>query len=289
MDKRIIFLHIPKAGGMTLHSILSREYSGRRIYSMGPSNISAELEQFKSLPQPAREDVGLLMGHMPYGLHAYLPEPSTYITMIRHPVRRIISHYHYVLSQPTHYLYPLVTSEALSLKEFVTNGLSVELDNGQTRLLSGDFGETPIGQCSEAMLAEAMNHIKSMFSVVGIMELFDASILHMKYVLRWKRRPLYTRRNVSSGRDRDTPIPPETISLIEGYNRLDMELYDKCKSALLNGIASGDYDVHGNLKRFQRMNQYYQHIMKLLGPTAKFYRGILRTIQVGGRQGTLPS
>ena len=77
------------------------------------------------------------MGHMGFGLHDYLPQGASYITMLRDPIDRIVSHYYYVLQNQGHYLHKEVAGKGLSLEQFADSALSTELDNGQTRVLAG--------------------------------------------------------------------------------------------------------------------------------------------------------
>ena len=74
----------------------------------------------------------------------------------------------------------------MGLKEYVEQGLSVELNNGQTRLLSGkehgyEFGNTP-----EELLTLSIENIENHFSLVGLVERFDESLLLMKKILGYE-------------------------------------------------------------------------------------------------------
>ena len=82
----------------------------------------------------------VIRDHAGYGFHRALDQPFTYITMLRDPADRIISHYYFVLRKAGHYLYKEVTSRNMTLRDDVVSGISSELDNGQTRLVSGANG-----------------------------------------------------------------------------------------------------------------------------------------------------
>ena len=79
----VIFLHIPKAAGTTLTRILERYYNKDRIFVIWGRRLQESIGEFTSLPAASRAEIMLLRGHMPFGLHEHLPEPSTYITMLR--------------------------------------------------------------------------------------------------------------------------------------------------------------------------------------------------------------
>src|SRR5579871_2524947 len=117
----LIFLHVPKAGGSTLHRILEREYSGRTVRE---TRFGAEAEaELAGLTVAERNEVALLKGHMHFGLHELFPRPTTYVTFLREPVARIVSHYYYVRSHPDHFLHQTVVGESLDLHAYAESGL----------------------------------------------------------------------------------------------------------------------------------------------------------------------
>src|SRR5690606_18742995 len=131
----------------------------------------------------------LIKGHMPFGVHEYLPNESTYITMLRDPVERVISHYDYVLRRTTHHLRARIIESNMDLEAYVTSGITHEMDNGQVRLLSGHDDDLPFGACSELHLQQALRNLREHFSVVGLAERFDHSILLMQHALGWRNAP----------------------------------------------------------------------------------------------------
>src|SRR5438874_1730089 len=100
-DEVLLFLHIPKTGGSTLSKILERQYPRAQTLTLDDQKIA----QFKTLPVAERGRYCLVKGHLHFGLHHFIPRPSTYITLLREPVERVLSFYHYARSTPDHYLY----------------------------------------------------------------------------------------------------------------------------------------------------------------------------------------
>ena len=47
----------------------------------------------------------MFKGHMLFGLHAILPQPATYITVVREPVDRVISSFYFMRNYKLHPLY----------------------------------------------------------------------------------------------------------------------------------------------------------------------------------------
>lgn len=94
----LIFLHIPKTAGRTLEKILEREYAAEftyNIYGYDQSILEAA-KQLSLLPNRQLRSIRLIKGHYNFGLHKLLPQGARYITFLREPIDRIVSHYFYV-------------------------------------------------------------------------------------------------------------------------------------------------------------------------------------------------
>jgi hypothetical protein len=251
----VIFQHIPKAAGTTLNAILTRYYSPDETYSLVGSAGFREAE-FAQLPIEDRARFRLIKGHLYFGIHRYLPSPFTYITILRHPVDRVLSHFHYVKRSPQHYLYGHVTSKQMTLEEYVSSGISLELNNGQVRCLVGpDHQNVGYGECSRAMLEQAQRHLLTNYSVVGIANRFDEALLLMRRRLGWSSSPLYVPKNVTRNKPQTSSLPRRIIQLIERDNALDMELYENAARAFAK--ETDQWILRGELVRFQVLNSIY--------------------------------
>ncbi len=222
----VIFLHIPKTAGTSLQQLINRQFSTKLVYELDNRDARKSMEIFQNIPNEEKKQYKVVLGHMWFGLHNFMPQSSTYITILREPIDRVISHYYFVNRRPDHYLYETVKSKNLTLKQYVETKLSTELNNGQTRLLSGEMDEEkyPFGKCSQKMLERAKKNLKKHFSIVGIQEEFDDTLLLIQKILNWKIS--YIKENVTQNRPWMDEIPKETIELIKNYNRLDIELYN---------------------------------------------------------------
>ena len=76
-----IFIHIPKAAGSTLTTILDREYDPSLTYTI-EGDIEQSIRKFVSLSSNYRDKIKLLRGHIPYGLHRHINRSSKYFTMM---------------------------------------------------------------------------------------------------------------------------------------------------------------------------------------------------------------
>ncbi|HUI62200.1 MAG TPA: sulfotransferase family 2 domain-containing protein [Steroidobacteraceae bacterium] len=232
--RNLIFLHIPKAAGTTLHSILEKHYAPASQLSVyDPEQAARVLPQW---PIERREAIRLLKGHVAFGLHRYLVGDTTYITFVRDPVERIVSHYYYVRRMPSHYLYKQVMGRNMSLGDYATAMLSDELDNGQVRMLAGvvSADSVPLGACDSALLNLAKRNIEAHFAVAGITERFDESLALMALRLGWDWIPSYRNLNVSDNRPGKGQIDAAARNRIEQANALDCELYRWVRQRLEN-------------------------------------------------------
>ncbi|MUL39304.1 sulfotransferase family 2 domain-containing protein [Gloeocapsopsis dulcis] len=268
-EKSIIFLHIPKASGSTLHNIIERQYSSKVIYSIDGLNVIDSTNKFKNLPEEQRQRIKVLKGHMSFGLHEYLPQPSTYITMLRDPVDRVISHYYYVIRNPQHRLHKQVKDNKITLQEYVSNGITTEVNNSQTRILAA-VNKSKVGfdEITGKALEKAKQNLETHFSVIGITEKFDETLILLKKIFDWKT-PFYVRENVTKNRQPKENIPQETLEIIQRYNQLDIQLYQYAQHQLKQQISQYSGNFERELTAFKLMNQQYGNIYPL-------YRSVMR-------------
>jgi hypothetical protein len=248
----IIFLHIPKAGGSTMSKILAQQYS--RAETLTLDDRERQIAQLKALPAAQRGQYRLIQGHLFFGLHRFIPLASTYITFLRRPVERVLSFYYYARTTPDHYLYPLVTTERLNLETLLAREVTLELRNGQTRLLAGDEWEDPQRVVTRAALELAKANLRTHFRVVGLLEEFDASLLLLCRAFGW-HLPFYVKENVTKERPDETFLDAETRELIEEANRLDLELYEYARNLFAEQCRAAGDSFAEELDRFRRANR----------------------------------
>lgn len=255
-ENTVIFIHIPRTAGVSLDAILERQYNPAKIYSLYSQE---KLDEFNKLSEKKKANIQLLNGHfMSYGIHERLPNPSTYITMMREPIDRVISHYYFVRRSPNHYLHETVMSKNMSLQEYVGSELSIEINNGQTRLLAG-LKENPgigIGRGFPEMLNRAKQNIDNNFSVVGLTEEFEKSLILFKKSLGWSET-FYLKRNETKNRKTVKEVSENIINIIGEYNEMDIELYNYAKKEFYKKIESWQNEFDNELENFQKNNEKY--------------------------------
>ena len=218
MDREaLIFLHIPKTAGTTLNRIIEWQYSPFAIFTMDPYRIRATAERFKQLPEARRRRLRVVRGHLFYGIHEFLPQGATYITMLRDPVARVLSAYYFVLRRPLNPLHRKLKKERLRVEDCLR--LFPDRQNLQCRFIAGVADPTI---SDERLLDLAKENLTKSFSVVGICERFEESLILISKIFGWEV-PFYKNQKVAKSRPM---VEPKLVDLIREHNRLDDELYE---------------------------------------------------------------
>lgn len=256
--KTVIFIHIPRAAGTSLLATLRRLYEPDSIFIVDNKTPHKSIEEFKRLPNVHKAKVEVIEGHWPVGLHEFISNPYTYITLLRDPVDRVISLYYHILQRPDHYAHNTVVSKNMSLKDFVLSGVvKEEANNGQTWLLSGG------GLLSEKSLELAKKNLQVHFAVAGVTKMFDETLVLLKHTLGWKRIPFYYRRHVGPNWVPKERISPEVLDVIKDYNQLDIELYKYVLDRFKERIEQEGISFQAELKWFKLLNFYYNIFVKI--------------------------
>jgi uncharacterized protein Yka (UPF0111/DUF47 family) len=120
-SRPLVFLHLPKTAGMTLRGILERVYAEFGVEFL--TNRGGELRAFARRPLAERRRVALLAGHIPWGAQAAIPGARA-ITVLRDPVERVISFYHFTRRAPNALHHDAINEGGLSLADCVGRACS---------------------------------------------------------------------------------------------------------------------------------------------------------------------
>jgi len=220
-SQTLLYLHLPKSGGTTLNRLIEWEYSPLRIYSVDPSFF--RWSWYRLLRQPERRlgRLQVVKGHMPFGIHRRLPQPSTYITVLRDPVERIISEYYFALHYRLHPQYKRM--QGMSLEEYAT---TTPHHNLQCKLLAGLPGPRDFlaGDCTEATLEAAKANLAAHFTLAGVTERFDETLALIKVLFGWKLAH-YSSFNVTPIRPDKEAVPEAVQRVIAERNSFDEAIY----------------------------------------------------------------
>lgn len=261
-SQALIFLHLMKTGGRTLVHILKQNYvkEARFHCSQKPGE---RLQDLRNMSEEQRRSLHLFYGHIEFGLHDILPQPSTYVTLLRHPVERVISHYYYGFFTEKHYTHKLVNTQDISLTDYMKYGMT-ELDNGQTRRIAGAISsQIPFGKCTSELLNIAKKNLDEKFFLVGLTERFDEFLLLLGRSLDL-HQILYTRSNVNTKKPASKEITEADRDSVLNYNQLDLELYDYATQKFNQTIEKLGPSFQSELELFQASNQQYADLQKTL-------------------------
>jgi hypothetical protein len=259
-DETIIFVHIPKTAGTTLHTIIDRQYPRRASHFMDRHEVG--VREFRALSDARRAEIRMLRGHIPYGLHEYCPLPVRYFTLLRDPIDRVASYFYFVQREPAHYRYDFANEPGMTLARYAESHTSLQTDNFQTRLVSGVWTDLGYGELDRAILEQAKANLSERFAVVGLTERFDESLILLKRAFQW-RGVYYARHNVTQERPPKAAISAETLAVVREHNQLDIELYEHAKALFGRQIEAQGPDLAEELDRFCRTNQRLQPLLRL--------------------------
>ena len=189
--KTTIFLHIPKTAGTSFNSALSLQYAGKPSLHVNVGD--RHCSELGSLPNAERSRIKLLRGHIYFGAHRLLTQPSKYITILRNPAERVLSYWRYAkleaetAPQGGHWWTDAVRE--LSFREHAGSGKDVELENGQLRWILGN-DKDPSPKWTQHDLERGIEILEKYFVSAGIQERFDESLALISCLLKW-RRPLF--------------------------------------------------------------------------------------------------
>lgn len=258
MNWHIIFLHIQKTGGTTLDTILRRNLGDLQNNSilfepeLIKKNKSAIIRGLSDIQSPS-----YIRGVVGYGISDYISGRCQYVTLLRHPVKRVLSLYYYLSNYPQSPSYTKVKD--MSLEEFLFSRITPDVTDGQTRQLASKDGfQIPLEQnLTSADLERAKRRIKEKSIIFGITDEFDKSLLLLAYELGLKKIT-YKKRNVSRYRRPLSEIPERVLRKIERQNSYDLLLYDYAWQIFHAAIEKFGEKFSNELSHFRSDQERFQ-------------------------------
>lgn len=233
-DDAVVFLHIPKTGGTSLHGLLLHGFSNDEVCP----------ERFNALESVV--DIGrfrFFSGHFDRASLDSIPRTKRIVTLLRDPRARLLSLYYFwrahepvpgssVVDGPS-------LARDLSLLDFLRypdHGIPETMDNLLTRTLFGrlsapEFREPTFDR--SGALESAKEFLLSM-TAFGITEQFEASAAHITDALRVPLSPVIPH-DLDSRVLADSPgyrrvdrepITPEIAEEIDRLTEFDRQLYE---------------------------------------------------------------
>ena len=169
-----------------------------------------------------------IAGHIVFGLRDLLPSDTRYVTVLREPVERTLSHYGYLVAprDPKERQHGLLARDTpyrpeLSLEEALEDPRYLP-DNLQTRMIV--CRRSPFEQLPGDALEQAKEHLRSRFTFVGVTERFDEFAALLARAFGWAPR-VPPRKRVGDLRPERASMSREALRALEEHDALDLELY----------------------------------------------------------------
>ncbi|KAN0003105.1 hypothetical protein ACTFIZ_009275 [Dictyostelium cf. discoideum] len=210
-----IFIHLPKVGGTSMQYHFKKQFNQDSIqqWTFPNSKEIINVQNAKSV----------ILGHFGYGLHYVLKEDSqktyNYLTMLRDPVDRVISHYFYHKS--TTFDQEHMVARNNTFDQWLE--VSPRGTNEMTRQLSGIF-ETEEFTPTNETFNMALYHLRSM-KFVGITERFEETLALLKFYIGLDNSDVSNKKNVAQ--TKPSGVSPEIIEKIKEKNWMDILLYEE--------------------------------------------------------------
>jgi hypothetical protein len=228
LDRPLLFLHIPKTGGMSLWWLLKTRFDDAATLRIGGS----EAQRLAQTAQIA--DSSLVAGHVGFEIVSRFPCFPAVVTLLRDPIARAVSAFgHLRAMDPDTVEQEEFRREIRRAKEYDLLGYiesdpaaaADHLGNVQTWHVSSDgVWRRGVAKLTGADLARAKHNLRRCASV-GLTERFAISLEVLCSVLSWEPFGEVPHVNQGSWGVSATELDARVISALTEMTRLDAELY----------------------------------------------------------------
>jgi hypothetical protein len=259
---RLFFLHVPKTAGMTMRHIAARQYPPKNFLFTKRGSQNG-VQTLTNLSPEHRSQFACVFGHYPFGMHTLFTGDFTYATILRDPVQQIVSMYSYLRASPRTQPHRFALSK--TLEEFITypmfSHMNVLFLSGYQKDIGDDYHNTTPPP-SDAF-QKAKDNLAQHFSVVGLTEEFDTTLLLMRKYCGWQNLA-YIRYNTAEHRKAQKPPLSDALrAAIEQACAQDIALYQYAKTLFEAQKQAYGPTLNSDLARFRAENQRARYVIEL--------------------------
>lgn len=233
---KVVFLHLMKCGGTTLRHLLADEYPAHQIAPVPikpnatttppfPHVRVEPIEHQQAMRPEYIDQYRLVMSHYDFRITKKVPKDWLFMTMLRHPVKQLLSRYFFIQRAPEH---------GTEWDETCTQGFYYWLKYHAGKYLNHQTELLGMGNVSKAV--KLLENPRMTF---GLVEHYPQSISLFNAAFGWKLPdpPRYNQAQINT----DTyQIDPAAYRLAESLQSKDLELYRRAHEIFTNRIGLGN-------------------------------------------------
>ncbi len=223
MARQLVFVHIPKTAGLSLHAALENIYGKESTLRVGNDDA---LQRLRQLPDNKVIDKAFISGHFFYDDIKNRCQPDAIlISIVRDPIKRILSNYNYITNWTKHPLHEKTVRQSFSDHVYSNRNFLRGLCCRQL--------------ASVRKADAAIEIIQSRYALVGTTECLPAFIAALSRIIG--REVVQERTNVSSGQGPNIDLSAELCQALLEITEEDRKLLD-----FLNVLPNGLFEGQGS-------------------------------------------
>lgn len=227
----VILMHIAKTAGTTLREAIAPNYRPSEVGFVYPEPPGITFWDFQKLSLMDLAGMRFICGHFAFGLHDVIPSQCAYITVVRNPLTRLISHFYHLVRANSPLVYD--GSRLLSLPEVLESMRAPELDNLMVRYFTGvEDKDCPTGAVTQDLCDLAAANAEKYFSFIALQEKADRDFPALLRAFGWKA----AKPGVENVGDyHHEAVDPSWRHAIQAFDKWDLRLYQHLSDCFRNG------------------------------------------------------
>lgn len=217
-NNTIVYFQIPKTGGLAYCQALNHVYGDQYIRSDDPIELSGVISG-----KAGEKSVVAGYMNLNFDFYSNTPDGFTHITMLRHPISRVVCMYQNILRNPDHPSYEYVMQYDLVqiFKKDLVRTVFGWMD------LMGYLSSMTVRESRPCnMLQQSKFNIEHFFTFYGLAEKYDEFLEITSKAFNWPDTLNYSSFNsIEEMADKDD-LDPHTVHVISEYLDHDRRFYE---------------------------------------------------------------